>query len=109
MWGRGRVFLYNCSLFSSSSIPLSSFILTSMVSLVTGKTHNTFLELSDTVSNVFHCSQRYSHYKTTLGSLKMAIDSLAEPAVSILFPFLLLDLLFLTVFLLVTLSRSTQF
>jgi len=80
-----------------------------MVSLVTGKTHNAFLELSDTVSNVFHCSQCYSHYETTLGSLKMAIDSLAKPAVSILFPFLLLDLLFLTVFLLVTLSRSTQF
>jgi len=39
----------------------------------------------------------------------MAIDSLAKPAVSILFPFLLLDLLFFAVFLIATLSRSTQF
>jgi len=80
-----------------------------MVSLVTSETYNAFLELSDVVSNIFHCSQHYSHHKTTLGSLKMAIDSLAEAAMSILFPFLLLDLLFLTVFLIVTLSRSTQF
>jgi len=68
-----------------------------MVSSVTGETRNAFLELSDAVSNIFHRSQHYSRHKTTLGSLKMAIDSLAKPAVSILFPFLLLDLLFLTV------------
>jgi len=80
-----------------------------MASLVTGETHNTFLELSDVVSNVFHRSQHYACHKTTLGSLKMAIDSLAEPAISILFPFLLFDLLFLIVFLIATLSRLTQF
>jgi len=80
-----------------------------MVSSVTGETHNVFLELSNAVSNVFHHSQCYIYHKTTLGSLKMAIDSLAEPAVSILFLFLLLDLLFLTVFLIATLSRLTQF
>ena len=80
-----------------------------MASSVTSETHNVFLELSNTVSNVFYRSQCYSHHKTTLGSLKIAIDSLAKPTVSILFPFLLLDLLFLTVFLLVTLSRLTQF
>jgi len=80
-----------------------------MVSLVTGKTHNAFLELSNAVSNVFHHSQCYSRHETTLGSLKIAIDSLAELAVSILFLFLLLDLLFLTVFLIATLSRLTQF
>jgi len=80
-----------------------------MASSVTGETHNAFLELSDAVSNVFHCSQHYAHHETTLGSLKMAIDSLAKPAVSILFPFLLFDLLFLIVFLIATLSRSTQF
>ena len=109
MQGRGRLHLYNCSLFSSRSIPSSALLLTSMASSVTGETHNAFLELSDAVSNVFHCSQRYAHHETTLGSLKMAIDSLAKPTVSILFLFLLLDLLFLTVFLLVTLSRLTQF
>jgi len=80
-----------------------------MTSSVTGETHNTFLELSDAVSNVFHHSQRYARHETTLSSLKIAIDSLAKPAMSILFPFLLFDLLFLIVFLIVTLSRSTQF
>jgi len=76
---------------------------------VTSETHNAFLELSNAIANVFHRSQCYGHHETTLGSLKMAIDSLAKPTVSILFLFLLLDLLFLTVFLLVTLSRLTQF
>jgi len=109
MQGQGCVSLYNCTLFSSCSILSSSFILISMVSSVTGETHNAFLELSNAVSNIFHCSQRYSCYETTLGSLKIAIDNLAKSAVSILFPFLLLDLLFLIVFLLATLSRSTQF
>jgi len=109
MRGRGCFSLYNCILFSSCSILLLSFMLISMVSSVTGKTHNAFLELSDAVSNVFHCSQHYSRHETTLGSLKMAIDSLARSAMSIFFLFLLLDLLFLTVFLLATLSRSTQF
>ena len=107
--GRGRLHLYNCSLFSSRSIPSSALLLTSMASSVTGETHNAFLELSDAVSNVFHCSQHYARHETTLGSLKMAIDGLAEPAVSILFPFLLFDLLFLIVFLIATLFRSTQF
>jgi len=109
MRGRGRLHLYNRSLFSSHSIPFSSLLLTSMASSVTSETHNAFLELSDAVSNVFHRSQRYARHETTLGSLKMAIDSLAESAVSILFPFLLFDLLFLIVFLIATLSRSTQF
>jgi len=80
-----------------------------MAFLVTSKTHNTFLELSNAVFNVFYHSQYYGYHETTLGSLKMAIDSLAKLTVSILFLFLLLDLLFLTVFLLATLSRSTQF
>jgi len=80
-----------------------------MASSVTGETHNAFLELSNAVSNIFHRSQRYAHHETTLGSLKIAIDSLAEPAVSILFLFLLFDLLFLIVFLIATLSRLTQF
>ena len=109
MWGRGRLHLYNRSLFSNHSISSSSLLLTSMASSVTGETHNTFLELSNAVSNVFHRSQHYACHETTLGSLKMAIDSLAKPAVSILFSFLLFDLLFLIVFLIVTLSRSTQF
>jgi len=80
-----------------------------MASLVTGETHNVFLELSDAISNIFHHSQCYAHHETTLGSLKMAINSLAEPIVSILFLFLLFDLLFLIVFLIATLSRLTQF
>jgi len=109
MWGRGCLHLYNCSLFSSRFIPSSALLLTSMAFSVTGETHNAFLELSDAVSNVFHCSQHYARHETTLGSLKMAIDGLAEPAVSILFPFLLFDLLFLIVFLIATLFRSTQF
>jgi len=109
MRGRGCLHLYNRSLFSSHSIPFSSLLLTSMASSLTGETHNAFLELSDAVSNVFHRSQRYARHETTLGFLKMAIDSLAEPTMSILFPFLLFDLLFLIVFLIATLSRSTQF
>jgi len=109
MRGRGRLCLYNRFLFSDHSIPSLSLLLTSMASSVTDETHNTFLELSNAVSNVFHHSQRYARHETTLGSLKMAIDSLAEPAVSILFLFLLFDLLFLIVFLIATLSRSTQF
>ena len=109
MWGWGHFSLNNCSLFSSRFILLSSFILTSMAFSVTSETHNAFLELSNAISNVFHRSQCYGHHETTLGSLKIAIDSLAKPTVSILFLFLLLDLLFLTVFLLVTLSRLTQF
>jgi len=107
MWGQGCFFLYNCFLFSSRSILLLSFVLISMVFLVTSETHNAFLELSDAVSNVFYCSQYYSCHETTLGSLKMAIDSLAKPTVSSLFLFLLLDLLFLTVFLIVTLFGLT--
>jgi len=78
-----------------------------MASSVTSETHNAFLELSDAISNVFHCSQCYTRHETTLGSLKMAINSLTEPVVSILSLFLLFDLLFLIVFLIVTLSRST--
>jgi len=107
MWGQGCLHLYNHSLSSNYSIPSSSLLLISMASLVTGETHNAFLELSNAVSNVFHHSQCYARHETTLGSLKMAIDSLAEPAVSILFLFLLFDLLFLIVFLIATLSRST--
>jgi len=80
MQGRGRLHLYNCSLFSNHSISSSSLLLTSMASSVTGETHNAFLELSNAISNVFHRNQRYTRHKTTLGSLKMAIDSLAEPA-----------------------------
>jgi len=79
MWGRDRLYLYNCSLFLNHSISSSSLLLTSMASSVTGETHNAFLELSNAVSNVFHRSQCYAHHETTLGSLKMAIDSLAEP------------------------------
>jgi len=109
MWGQGCFSLYNGFLFSSCFILLSSFVLTFIISSVTSETYNAFLELSNAVSNVFHHSQHYSCHETTLGSLKMAIDSLAEPTVSILFLFLLLDFLFLTVFLLATLSRSTQF
>jgi len=109
MQGQGCLYLYNHSLFSSHSISSSSLLLSFMASSVTGETHNAFLELSNAVSNVFHRSQHYARHETTLGFLKMAIDSLAEPAVSILFPFLLFDLLFLIVFLIATLSRSTQF
>jgi len=109
MWGRGCLHLYNRSLFSSCSIPSSALLLTFMASSVTGETHNAFLELSDAISNVFHHSQRYARHETTLGSLKMAIDSLAKPTVSIIFLFLLFDLFFLIVFLIATLSRSTQF
>jgi len=79
MRGRGRLYLYNCSLFLNHFISLSSLLLTSMASSVTGETHNAFLELSNAISNVFHRSQHYARHETTLGSLKMAIDSLAEP------------------------------
>ena len=86
MWGQGCLHLYNRFLFSNHSISSSSLLLTSMASSVTGETHNAFLELSDAVSNVFHRSQRYTCHETTLSSLKIAIDSLAKPAVRIAIP-----------------------
>jgi len=86
MRGRGHLHLYNCSLFSNHSISSSSLLLTFMASSITGETHNAFLELSDAISNVFHRSQRYTCHKTTLSSLKIAIDSLAKPTVRIAIP-----------------------
>jgi len=56
-----------------------------MAPSITGETQNVFLELLDTVSNVFHHSQRFSCHETTLGSVKSAIEGLAEPAVCLSF------------------------
>jgi len=56
-----------------------------MVPSITGKTQNAFLKLSDTVSNIIHHSQCFAHRETTLGSVKSAIEGLAEPAVRLSF------------------------
>jgi len=52
-----------------------------MGSVILGTTQNAYLELSDAISNIFHCSQRYSHKAMTLG----AIDSLSDPIVNLFF------------------------
>ena len=56
-----------------------------MTSFITGKTQNAFLELSDAVSNVIYHSQRFARSETTLGSVKSAIEGLAEPVVRLSF------------------------
>jgi len=71
----------------SCSHPIAYFRFSSSImgSVVLGTTQNAYLELFDAISNVFHHSQCYSRKVTTLGSVKMAIDSLFDPVVNLFF------------------------
>ena len=55
---------------------------------VKGETVNAHVELSDAVSNVVHCSERFKFNKSTLGSIRCAVDALVDPVVRSL-PFLI--------------------
>ena len=70
--GRGGLYswLFLCSLLAS--LPMSE---------VKGKTLNAHIELSDAVSNVVHCSEQFKYNKSTLGSIRRAINALINPVV----------------------------
>jgi len=81
--GRGRGGLYSrlflCSLLAS--LPMSE---------VKGETANAHVELSDAVSNIVHCSEQFKFNKSTLGSIRRAVDALVDPVVrSLIFLILL--------------------
>jgi len=54
---------------------------------IKGETQNAFMELSDAVSNVVYQSKRLKFNKSTLGSIKRAVDALSNPVVCLLFSF----------------------
>jgi len=72
--GRGRGGLY-------SRLFLRSFLASLPMSEVKGETVNAHVELSDTVSNVVHCSERFKFNKSTLGSIRRAVNALVDPMV----------------------------
>ena len=51
------------------------------MSEVKGETVNAHVELSDAVSNVVHRSKRFKFNKSTLGSIRRAVDALVDPVV----------------------------
>ena len=51
------------------------------MSEVKGETVNAHVELSDAVSNVVHRSERFKFNKSTLGSIRCAVDALIDPVV----------------------------
>ena len=51
------------------------------MSEVKGETVNAHVKLSDAVSNVVHCSERFKFNKSTLGSIRCAVDALVDPVV----------------------------
>ena len=62
-----------------------SLLATFSMANVKGETQNAFMELSDATSNVVHWSKRLKFNKSTLGSIKCAIDALGDPVVRLLF------------------------
>ena len=64
-----------------SRLFLRSFLASLPMSEVKGKTVNAHVELSDAVSNVVHCSERFKFNKSTLGSIRRAVDALVDPVV----------------------------
>jgi len=54
---------------------------------IKGETQNAFMELSDAASNVVHQSERLKFNKSTLGSIKCAVNALGNPVVHLLFSF----------------------
>jgi len=71
---RGRGGLY-------SQLFLRSLLASLPMSEVKGKTVNAHVELSNTVSNVVHCSEQFKFSKSTLGSIRRAVDALVDPVV----------------------------
>ena len=55
-----------------------------MPNILTGEFINIYLELMNMLSNVIHCVQYISQKETILSSICIAVNSLAEPIVSIL-------------------------
>jgi len=51
------------------------------MSEVKGETVNAHVKLSDAVSNVVHRSERFKFNKSTLGSIRRAVDALVDPVV----------------------------
>jgi len=72
--GRGRGGLY-------SRLFLRSFLASLPMSEVKGETVNAHVELSDAISNVVHHSERFKFNKSTLGSIRRAVDALIDPVV----------------------------
>jgi len=72
--GRGRGGLY-------SRLFLRSLLASLPMSEVKGETVNAHVKLSDAVSNVVHRSERFKFNKSTLGSIRRAVDALVDPVV----------------------------
>jgi len=72
--GRGRGGLY-------SQLFLRSLVASLPMSEVKGETANAHVELSDAVSNVVHRSKQFKFNKSTLGSIRCAVDALVDPVV----------------------------
>jgi len=72
--GRGRGGLY-------SQLFLRSLLASLPMSEVKGETANAHVELSDAVSNVVHCSERFKFNKSTLRSIRRTVDALVDPVV----------------------------
>jgi len=72
--GHGREGLY-------SQLFLCSFLASLPMSEVKSETLNAHVELSDAVSNVVHRSERFKFNKSTLSSIRRAVDALVDPVV----------------------------
>ena len=72
--GRGRGGLY-------SQLFLRSFLASLPMSEVKGGTVNAHVELSDAVSNIVYRSERFKFNKSTLSSIRRAVDALVDPVV----------------------------
>jgi len=64
-----------------------SLLATFSMADVKGETQNAFIELSDAASNVVHQSKCLKFNKSTLGSIKHAVNALGDPVVCLLFFF----------------------
>ena len=64
-----------------SQLFLRSLLASLPMSEVKGETLNAHVELSDAVSNVVHCSEWFKYNKSTLGSIRHAVDALVDSVV----------------------------
>ena len=64
-----------------SQLFLCSFLASLPMSEVKAETVNAHVELSDAVSNIVHHSERFKFNKSTLSSIRHAIDALVDPVV----------------------------
>ena len=60
---------------------LHSLLASLPMSEVKDETLNAHVELSDVVSNIVHCSEWFKYNKSTLGSIRHAVDALVNPIV----------------------------